>query len=262
MTRKKLAASVAICLGLFLLMHVGCGRGVDPREAVALEKAQAAFDRASTPDDFLKAASMYDSIRRDGLVSGAMLYNQGNALMKAGRRGLAVAAYREAVRYRPGDPNLKAALDNALGENDDVRSRRPLIGYLFFWQDWISYPAKFQLAAVAAVIAFLLALANLFLRNRLLRRLAAAGLVLTLIFGLSAAYDWHRFDYVKHGVVIDAQVVARKGNAAGYQPAFTEPLVEGTEFTVVDRRGSWLLIRLLGDGAREGWIEDKSAAVY
>ena len=60
--------------------------------------------------------------------------------------------------------------------------------------------------------------------------------------------------------VVENEVVARKGNAQSYEPAFTEPLGEGTEFQVVDRRGDWILIRLAGD--QEGWIEDDTALVY
>ena len=77
---------------------------------------------------------------------------------------------------------------------------------------------------------------------------------------VSAGYDWYRFDGVRRGVVVRDEVVARKGNAQSYEPAFTEPLSRCTEFEVLDRRGDWVLIRLAGD--QEGWIEDDSAVVY
>ena len=61
----------------------------------------------------------------------AVLYNQGNAWMRAGATGRALAAYRQAQRYRPRDPYLAANLQNALaasGRNaaapNEFRSRR------------------------------------------------------------------------------------------------------------------------------------------
>jgi len=253
---------VVACLVLPLVGYVGCNRAADLRTATEMAKAQEAFDRATRPEDYLKVASMYAAARRQGVVSGAALYNEGNALMKAGQRGRAIAAYREATRYRPGDPYLKANLDYALGSGGDAAARRPLVGYVLFWQDWISYPAKFHLAGATALATFLLAVVALFWRRRWLQRLCIAGLVVTALLSFAAGYDWYRFDYQKHGVVVQSEVIARKGNAESYQPAFTDPLVEGTEFSVVDRRGNWLLIRLPGDGNREGWIEQNTAVVY
>jgi len=80
------------------------------------------------------------------------------------------------------------------------------------------------------------------------------------LLAFSAGYDWLRFDATQHGVVIQSQTIARKGNVASYGPAFKEPLREATEFRVVEPRGDWLLIRLPGGG--EGWIEGKAAVTY
>ena len=85
-------------------------------------------------------------------------------------------------------------------------------------------------------------------------------MALTLVMALSAAYDWQRFDNTQHGVVIQAQTIARYGNGPSYEPAFKEPLGEATEFRLVESRGDWLLIRLPGGG--EGWIEQKAAVTY
>ena len=77
---------------------------------------------------------------------------------------------------------------------------------------------------------------------------------------ISAAYDWYRFDYVVRGVITQADVVARKGNAESYEPALNEKLSEGTEFRLLERRGDWLLIRL--PGGQEGWIDQRAAVTY
>ena len=112
--------------------------------------------------------------------------------MRAGQRGRAIAAYRQARRYLGPDPFLEANLAYAVGNQPPLR-HRPLIEYLLFWQDWISYPAKFQLAACGVGITLALAVAALFVRRRLLTRAMLAGLALSLVLIVSAAYDWYRY---------------------------------------------------------------------
>jgi len=246
--------------GLLLVAIAGCSRSVDLDVSRTFQQAQEAFDKAATPDDFLKAASLYQQILDRGVRSGAVLYNQGNAYMRAGHRGRAIAAYRQALRYRPRDPYLAANLRSALGDEALPGTRQPLIAYLLFWQDWLSYPEKFLLLGLAALLTFACGLTGLVLRRRLWRRVAAAGLAATLVLGLSAGYDWYRFDHTVEGVIVVSKAVARKGNATSYEPAFTEPLVQGTPFHLLDRRGPWLLIRL--PTGPEGWIQAEDAVVY
>jgi len=243
----------------FLILLSGCSRPLDLDSARLFQEAEKTFAAAKSPDDFLKAAAMDQAILDRGQISGAVLYNQGNAFMQAGQRGRAIAAYRQACRYLGRDPLLEANLSYALGNPSAVR-RRPLVEYLLFWQDWFSYPEKFYLAAGGVGITFLLAVAALFVRRRLLGRLALLGLVLSLLLIFSAGYDWYRYQWKVHGVILQRQTVVRKGNAESYEPALTAALDEGAEFDLLERRGDWLWIRLAGD--QEGWIPDKAAVVY
>jgi tetratricopeptide (TPR) repeat protein len=244
---------------LALLLFAGCARGVDLEVAQTFQEAQKTFDQAQSPDDFLRAAGLYQSILDQGIVSGAVLYNQGNAYMKAGQRGRAIAAYRKASRYRPRDPYLEANLQFALGA-DNPAGRRPMIEYVLFWQDWLSYPEKFRLTAALALVTFALGVVARFRHRRLLGRVALVGLALTLLFSFSAGYDWYRFEKLVHGVIVEQEVIARKGNATTYEPAFTEPLTEGTEFRLIERRGAWSLVRL--PAGEEGWVENEAIVLY
>ncbi len=245
-------------LGCLLLLS-GCGRPLDLDSARIFQEAEKTFAAAKSPEDYLKTAAMYQEILDRGYTSGAVLYNQGNAFVQAGQRGRAIAAYRQARRYLGPDPFLEANLAYALGNQPPLR-RRPLIEHILFWQDWISYPAKFQFAACGVGVTFLLAVAALFVRRRLLARATLAGLLVSLVLIVSAAYDWHRYAGNLHGVIVQKQTVIRKGNAESYEPALTAALEEGAEFDLVERRGDWLLIRLAGD--QEGWLPDKTAVLY
>ena len=242
-----------------LVLLSGCGRPLDLDSARIFQDAEKAFAEAKSPADFLKAAALEQEILDRGQVSGAVLYNQGNAFMRAGERGRAIAAYRQARRYLGPDPFLEANLAYALG-NPPAARRRPLVEHLLFWQDWISYPAKFSLAAAGVAVAMLLAAGLLWVRRRWLVRLTVAATAVSLLLIASAAYDWYRYEWKIHGVIVRKQTVARKGNAESYEPALTAALDEGAEFDLVEHRGDWLLIRLAGD--QEGWVPDTAAVVY
>ena len=242
-----------------LLLWTGCGRPLERDSAQIFQEAEKAFVAAKSPEDFLKAAALDQEILDQGAVCGAVLYNQGNAFMQAGQRGRAIAAYRQARRYLPRDPFLEANLLYALA-NQPVARRRPLVEHLLFWQDWISYPDKFYLAATAVAATFFLAVGVIYVSRRWLNRLTLAVLALSLLLIFSAGYDWYRYQWTTHGVVVQKQTVVRKGNAESYAPALTGSLEEGTEFEVLERRSDWLLIRLGGD--QEGWIPEQAAVVY
>lgn len=257
---KMTLASVALVAALLGATLHGCGYRIDYQKAAALDEAQKTFDLAKSPDEYLKVADRYQKILDAGVHSWAIFYNQGNAMMKANQRGRAIAAYRQAQQLRPNDPYLKANLQYALGPDVSVAPRRTIIGHLLFWQNWIGYPSKLHLAVIVGVLTFTLGVAALFFQPKLFGRLAIVGVVFTVIFTFSAAYDWYRYDRIEHGVVVAEDIVARKGNAESYDPAFTEPLSDGTEFTLLSRRGDWLQIRLAGD--QEGWIPSRDAVVY
>jgi uncharacterized protein YgiM (DUF1202 family) len=110
------------------------------------------------------------------------------------------------------------------------------------------------------LVTFCLSVAGLFVRPKLFKRIATVALCVTIAVVISAAYDWYRFSHVKHGVVIADEVVARKGDSETYQPAFTKPLAEGTEFQVLDQRSGWTHLRLMG--TQDGWVPSKDVTVY
>ena len=248
-----MAAALAACL------FSSCGSRPDSGTSLILQEAQNAFLDASTEADYLQVAALYDRVLESGFVNGAVLFNQGNAYMRAGRTGLAVAAYRRAERFRPRDPYLEANLELALGAGAGPGSRT-LLDHFFFWQDWLGFHEKVRAAAGAASVALVLGLAGLFLgRSRKRRTFALGVLFITLLLTASAALDWYRHDVVRSGVVVVEEVEARKGNAESFAPAFSTPLEEGVEFTVLEERGGWLHIRLRT--GPEGWIPRDKAVI-
>ncbi len=245
---------------LLLAGMIGCGRPPTLEVAKKFQEAQQIFDTAESPKEFLRAAGLYEEIRESGLVSGAVLFNQGNAYMRAGKRGEALACYRQAQRFRPRDPYLDANLRNALAGQPAAREQ-DLLRYIFFWQDWLSYREKFWLVTLLMAIAVLLATAAAFIPTaRFWWRATLAALLISGVASASAAYDWYRYDYRKHGVVIAEQVTARKGDGENYEPAFNQALTEATEFRVIRQRNRWLLIQL--SASQQGWVPIEKVVIY
>lgn len=240
-------------------------RGADLDLARKLDRAQETFQQAASPEDYLRAAGLFQEILDAGAVSGAILYDQGNAYLRAGQVGRAIAAYRQAQRFRPRDPYLAANLEQALERAGQAEPSPSIWDQILFWRNWLGYREVFVAMVTMATVTFLFAAAAVLWPERgglvwFCRRAALVPGALTVLLVAVAAYDWYRFAGTSHGVVTAAEVVARKGSGETYQPAFTKPLGEGTEFQVVDRRGDWLLIQL--PSGPEGWIPSADAVTF
>lgn len=242
----------------------GCSGAVELSSAQQFQQVEDQFAVAQTEEQFAQVAAQYDRILADGVVSGVVLYNRGNAWMRAGDTGRAIASWRQAQRYRPRDPYLAANLQSALsacGSSASVTPAHGVAGYIFFWQNWLSYPEKFRLTTVLLLAVCVCGLCSqLSARRRLLRRLTAVLLAMAVVAVASSLWDWMRFEQTVHGVVTEESTEARKGNAESYETAFNKPLQAGAEFTVLEERADWLNISIDGLGA--AWIPASSAVTW
>ncbi len=256
-------------LTAFLVLYVGGrpARASDEDRQRAFLRALDTFERAKTPADFQQAALLWESLLGDGYENGAVCYNLGNARMRAGNVGLAIAAYRRARRLLPREPSVEANLNAALDAAPDAPRLEapPWWQRVLFWHATLAQHERLQASAWAWTLAFLLGLARLFtpVGARMRKTLAwCAGTVLAagVLLSTSALLGYQSEVLSKRGVVAVSETLARKGNGPGYDPAFDRPLKEGAEFVALETRGGWIRVRL--DGAGEGWIPEKDTAVY
>lgn len=228
------------------------------RERVFLRSLEQ-FDQSKTPSDFAKAGDTWRGLNDDEFQNGAAYYNAGNAYMRAGQFGRAIAVYRKAKLYRPRDPfldhNLRQAVTSAPGKLTD--SPAPWWSLVLFWNSWLSLPEKFFAVTIAGVLAALLVFGGFALRKRSFYWCSALMVFAAALLSIDA--------YITHGeatgsnrAVVIAETVARKGMGDNYEPAFNQPLKDGAEILVAERTGGWVLAQVPGIGT--GWVRREHLA--
>jgi tetratricopeptide (TPR) repeat protein len=268
----KYAAMAAALTAPIVPADAGAGGISTTKLGSQLRDALAAFDRgsallASAPDDamsaFREARDVFQAVVDAGIRNGPLYYNLGNTHLRLGEIGKAIADYRRAQRLTPGDRRLKANLHFARSLRRDhipASGERALLRTAFFWH----YALPLRVRATAAAIGYglfwlLLAARQLGLRAKL-GYAALACLALWVVLAISVAMEWPSHHGLTEGVLVTSDVVVRKGNGEGYRPQFAQPLHEGVEFKVAERRGDWIRIQL-ADG-NEGWVRERDVELF
>ncbi len=247
---RKAGPAVIVLLAMLAVEAVAADNGARQRTFI---RALEMFDAAKTPQDYRESAALLESLLADGFRNGAVYYNLGNAYVRAGEYGRAIAAYRKAIPYRPRDQYLLANLQQAISAAPGhlPEPAPPLWTHVLFWSEWLSFPEKAYSAFAAYVAAALLSAAAVFRRwprvYWISAGLVACGTVLAVDAGLAYAdIAWSR-----HGVVT-AETIARKGIGKDYEPAFDQPLKDGAEFTILAENVDWVFGHFEGIG--DGWL--------
>jgi tetratricopeptide (TPR) repeat protein len=216
-------------------------------------RALEVFDAAKNPQDYHESAALLESLLADGFQNGAVYYNLGNAYVRAGEYGRAIAAYRKATPYRPRDPyleaNLRQALSAAPGRLPEPPT--PWWRHVLFWSGWLSFPIKVYASFTGFLLAAMAACAALFLRWPRAYWLSAALVVIAAVVSVDAGLTyadvaWSRRAFVTH------ETIARKGIGKDYEPAFDQPLKDGAEFTILAENNEWVFGHFEGIG--DGWL--------
>lgn len=233
-------------LGVFVFLDNGYGS--------EWERAETLFSEAikSSPQSqkFMPPALSFEAAARLGSSPGEAWYNAGNAWFEAGELGQSIACYRQSQIYKPFDKRLVENLAAARALTVDVVPSDA--GNL-----WPIWPLRWLLAllSIASLVFWGLLLAYMRYRTRWLRFLAFTFGVTTLAL-VALALRSNRFGG-SEGVIIVTEVYGLKGPSRHYETAFYEPLHDGLEFRLSERRSGWLSI-MLSDG-RLCWIPESAA---
>ncbi|MEM7010040.1 MAG: hypothetical protein AAF585_01030 [Verrucomicrobiota bacterium] len=259
---------------VILLVVAGSSIGAEPSELLAsaeefLAKANEAalVDPAVSGDLYQRAADQFEQlIHEEGIENGELFYNLGNVYYLKGDVGRALLNYRRAELYLPMDSQLRDALKYVRTQRADffpdaswdVRSGRlrVIANMIFFYHHALSQPSRVIATLILYITFWGLAAAALFLRGHWrIRTLVGLGVILIVVGG--STYLHAARNPQKEAVVVEREVLPRKGDAFIYDAAFNNPIHSGAELRILEERREWWKVRF--EDGNEGWIPADTA---
>lgn len=215
-------------------------------DASEFEQANKLYEQGKYAD----AASAYDKILQSSHESEAVYFNRGNAYLKLGELGRAIASYRQAEELSPRDPDLRANLQFAR-----TQARGGTVYRANRWEQWLGWLTLNEwtiLTAVAFWIFFSLLILKQWkpqLKTRLRNPTWIAGLAMVflgigLIARVNASY------YNNSAIVIAGEADVRHGPLDESQTAYK--VRDGVELSVLDQKDGWF--RVSDSSGRSGWL--------
>jgi hypothetical protein len=223
------------------------------------EPAASAFDQANKlyeQGKYAEAAAGYEAMIHSGATSPTLYFNLGNACFKAGQKGRAIAAYRQAETLAPRDPSLRFNLQfvrNSVSGRDTVPGTR--------WQRWLATLTLNEWTALAAGafwLWFLLLALREFRpawRKTLSGYTTAAGLAAVLLAACLGAAAFEQAN-TRSAVVIVPEAIVRYGPLEESQVFYQ--LRDGMEVSVLDEKqisGNEAWLQVQDNAHRVGWLK-------
>lgn len=231
-----------------LLLLIACLLAPDrarAQEPTSFDEANKLYEQGEFDD----AIRIYENLADSGQRSFALMFNLGNAHFQAGRPGLAIAAYYEAARINPRDPDLRANLllvrDRVTGGEGHLITTSPL--HRLSANEWL-IASTLLLWLLFGLLTFQTLRAG---KSGGLRALIALLALLELGVGTAAFLRVKADHEGTRAVVISGEAVVRYGPLPESQSAFTAN--DGTELETLDRKDDWVQVR--DRRGRVGWVQ-------
>jgi len=196
---------------------------------------------------FELAIKNYKLILNNNIKNGFVYYNIGNCYFYLKKYGNAILYYRKAQKYIPTNKNLIKNLKLTISKIDNkikVEQSEKLIKLLFFYHYIFSLKTKTIILFYFTLLIFILQIIKLFKNKNFLNWVKITLMIFSIIFLGSIIVNIYDLKYSKNGVIIKDSVVARKGDSINYEPAFEEPLNQGIEFKILEKKDDWLKVKL------------------
>jgi len=245
---------------IFFLMIVCAAAASAQSPEIMFQQANQLYQQGKV----VEAKDLYETILRNGYVSGDLYYNLGNAYYKAGNIPRAMLSFERAVRLIPDDDDLRHNLQLA---GMMITDRIEPVPKLFIWEYWDSLKHLFSVSSATWLLygVYLVVIAGfttmVLARRYVLRKAAlivgAAGTIVflaCLTLFIAKISDVNRAD---EAILQSGIVTVKNSPDAKSSDAFV--LHGGVKVQIIDKVGDWVKIRL-ADG-KVGWMEETAAEV-
>jgi len=212
-----------------------------------------AANTAYEQGDYASAIRDYRELIDRGATSGQVHFNLGNAYLRNGELGRAIAEFRRGRRRLPRDEDMRANLAFARQTTRDAIAApepSPVLSTVLFWHYRLSRAELAMLAVVVSVVFWSLAILRLLKVDSEVLGWMLMALLVVLLGTLGSLAGHHLFSGSVAVVVpqeIDAFTAPDTDSVVRFK------LHAGTELPIKDEREGWLRIVLPDD--QQGWIE-------
>ena len=270
MARKILLILIMTCLAVVAPKSYAQTHLSTTQQELLLQEGQVAFDRGITLQTadpmqahqaFETAIERWQTLADSGVTNGAILYNLGNAQVQAGELGKGIASYLRAREFMPGDARLSENLEYArslVSPQFTADGAGDLISRLMFWHREWSVTTRIIIFGIAWGGGWMLLLARRFVRFPGSAWWSGSAMVIGACFAASVAVSLIN-SVSGRGVIVQNDVIVRKGDGEAYQPRFEEPIHRGVEFRILESRPIWLHVEF--PNGDDGWIPRGAAEV-
>jgi len=199
-----------------------------------------------------RARSLYETLLESGHESGPIFYNLGNARLRTGDLGGAIAAYLSSQSVMPRSEDVRANLAFARQSTKDAiepHQSAAVVRTLFFWHFGLSKKELLQGAFIVNLL-FWMFLAWRFARpqSELPRWAAMVTFAVLVALGASAAL---RLAAPRRVAVVSPEEISVHAGI-GRDAVVRFKLHAGTEMQWLETRDEWLRVEL-PDG-KQGWV--------
>ena len=203
--------------------------------------------------DYDAAAKLLFELVQAGATNPKLYYNLGNAYLKLGDLGRAILWYEKALKIMPNNPDLRFNLNYArsltkdMGESEDTSLAR----IFFFWKYQLSAATVIIIAIVCNLLFWLTTGAYRLTRRRGLRTAALIILIPTLVFALTAGYNYFESSHRQDAVILPGQVAVRAGLEETSTTLFE--LHAGAKVRILKQLKDYYQVRFSED--KLGWVK-------
>lgn len=230
------------------LLEQAIGEYADALELSDRDRQLVKFGRA---EQLFKQA--IDLQLTSGRVANAdLLTNWGNAALQAEHTGVAILAFRRALRV---DPSHAAASQNlsyarsTLPEWTRRSDESSVVDTLFFWRQVYSATFIAGMAAACFMTACALVAASLVFNKSIWR--AFAWIPLLVWLALAGSAYWQGDTAKDEAIVVADNVIVYSADSENAKPRISQPIPNGTEVKMLQSRDRWTEVQL---GGKSGWV--------